>query len=108
MNQEDEAALINDGYMIRRELPDGRVLALYKMLFTISLCVMHPGYTKYVEMGDNGRITRYCYAYKHIVQALNAIAEWDGENDPPGPWVKQKGNGVDRLNPALANEDFGA
>lgn len=105
MTEEDMIALTQDGYLLNRELPDGRILSLYRMMFTIALCVMRPGYAH--AFPDNGRITRYCYAHEHIAEAIDAVADWDGSGDPPGPWIKQKEGGIDRLNPALANEDFG-
>lgn len=40
---------------------------------------------------------RYCY--EHRVDAQAALAKWDGEEHPSGPWIKCKGSGIDLLNP---------
>lgn len=42
---------------------------------------------------------RYCY--EHAVDAETALAAWDGQDHPSGPWIKCKGAGIDLLNPAL-------
>lgn len=42
-----------------------------------------------------GRGCRYCY--ENYRDAQNALMAWDGEGDPPGPWIKEKPSG--RLGP---------
>lgn len=42
---------------------------------------------------------RYCYEYEF--DACSALARWDGEGHPSGPWIKCKGTGIDILNPEL-------
>ena len=32
---------------------------------------------------------------------LAALAAWDGEEHPGGPWIKCKGAGIDLLNPSF-------
>lgn len=105
----DEQALREDNYVLIRFLPDNRAIALYQMMFTTALCVLRPGYFSAtrdadgnINALDNHRETRYCY--EHFNDAVKAVAHWDGTGDPPGPWVKQKPE--DRLNPALARDDF--
>lgn len=75
-------------YSVRRDLTDGRWLGVYQMLFTVALCV-----------GDatdrDWHKRRYCY--ETLQHALKAFFEWDGEGDPPGPWIKEKPG--DRLGP---------
>lgn len=105
MNDRDRQALLDDRYFPIKELPDGRVLAVTQMLFTFALCVMRPNYYENTKDGiENGRETRFCYAKP--TDAILALTNWDGNDDPPGSWVKQKGGGVDRLNPRLADDDF--
>lgn len=57
------------------------------MLFTTALFV---GITQDIYE------TRFCYETE--AEAINALNTWDGYNDPPGNWIKQKG-GIERLNP---------
>ena len=40
---------------------------------------------------------RYCFEHQH--DALHALTTWDGEGDPPGPWIKHKPS--DRMGPGL-------
>ena len=42
---------------------------------------------------------RYCF--EHDQDARHALAAWDGQGHPEGPWIKCKGPGIDLLNPAL-------
>lgn len=83
------------GYFIARELPSGKTAAVRPMFYTWGL---------FVGLDPVGYEVRYCYEDGGI--ALAALMEWDGEGDPPGPWVKKKGSGFDMLNPALARDDF--
>jgi hypothetical protein len=92
--------LIEYGYAMPRRLPDGRWLALQRMLYTTGLFL--------IEDGDwAGWRCRWCY--EHTGEALKALLLWDGAgDDPPGDWVKQKGRDshgipVDRLNPEVFN-----
>ena len=34
---------------------------------------------------------RYCYPKSNPLAPLLAFAQWDGQGDPTGPWVKHKG-----------------
>lgn len=78
--------VIELGYYRPRRLPDGTILALCTMNFTVGL---------FVGIDEDGYRTRYCY--EHADDAESAIDAWDGTSDPPGPWIKQKPE--DRLNP---------
>jgi len=82
------------GYLIPRQLPNGEWIAIMRMPFTVGLFV---GITEYSYR------TRFCYA--DAVHAVLASIEWDGTGDPPGPWIKEKGSGVDRMNPAKETRD---
>lgn len=79
------------GYTHLRTLDDGRVIGLMEFAFTTGLVVgiTHEGHYQH----------RYCYELH--AEALEALLGWDGSGDPPGPWVKNKGLGVDRSNPKL-------
>lgn len=71
-----------------RQLPDGRWIGLINMIFTTGLCV---------DLDDVGYAGRYCYA--SAVDAIVACAEYTGDGDPIGQWVKYKGEGGERMNP---------
>jgi len=88
--QEAEAAA--NGYDAVRTLPDGRVIGLQRMAFTVGL---------FVGIGRFGYDSRYCYPPGP--EALRGLMAWDGKGDPPGPWIKHKGApGGDRMNPSIA------
>lgn len=70
-----------------REL-NGNLCAVHPFLFTWAICVG-------INMEGNEHKTRYCYEKQE--DAEEALAEWDGRGDPPGPWIKQKPE--DRSNP---------
>lgn len=46
------------------------------------------------QLGYEGR-----YCYPSMAEASEALAQWDGEKDPPGNWIKYKGRGGERLGP---------
>lgn len=72
------------GAIIHRDLDDGRVLVLYPMLFgNVRLCVgPQRGYGY-----DRG----FCYQEPARFDALMALATWDGNDVPPGDWIKEVG-----------------
>lgn len=76
------------GYTCLRTLPNGEVAGLMNMLFTTGL---------FIGLRSNGYRIRYCYSEWN--QAADALASWDGCGDPPGPWLKAKGDGIDQLGP---------
>lgn len=67
-----------------------QICAVKRFLFTTAVVV---GIT------DEGHNRRYCY--EHLNEAKSALAAWDGQGHPPGPWIKCKGAGVELLNPDL-------
>jgi hypothetical protein len=90
-----EELLLSEGYTNVRQLKDGRWIGLMQMNFTTGL---------FTGLDETGYSSRYCYELRH--EAFLATLVWDGQGDPPGPWIKHKGPGVDRLNPRLKDEIF--
>jgi hypothetical protein len=63
-----------------RKLPDGRDLTMYPMLFTWRIC-----------LGDQGSLCydrHWCYAREDYISAIRVMLDWDGNGDPPGPFIK--------------------
>lgn len=83
-----ETALRENGFLLTRRLPTGEVAGIVRFVFTFGLCV---GCDRY------GYRTRFCYPEPG--SAVVALLTWNGEGDPPGPWIKEKGR-VERENPA--------
>ena len=88
----DAATIIALGYAHPRKLPSGEWAAALDFLFTTGLVV---------GIEELGYRTRFCYPTN--AQARAALMVWDGQADPPGPWIKEKGPGVDRSNPNRAH-----
>lgn len=66
------------GYHVRT-LPSGVVCGVLGQMYTTGL---------FVGLDHYGYSRRYCY--EHRADALVALMLWDGEGDPPGPWIKEK------------------
>ena len=81
------------GYLQVRELPSGVLVGLQAFCFTTAIIV---------GLSEDGYEYRYCYEHRQEAEA--AMQAWSGEGDPSGPWIKQKGRFIDRLNPNLAKE----
>ena len=81
------------GYAPARILPSGECAGVSKMLFTVGLLV---------GLSDVYR-TRFCYPT--FVDACEALYAWDGEGDPPGPWVKEKGINKQSGRPVSRNRE---
>ncbi len=67
----------------------GKTCRLNQYLFTCSIQVGVDGL---------GHERRYCY--EHEQDARMAMAAWDGQGHPPGPWIKCKSASQELLNPA--------
>jgi len=80
-----------NSYLAPRLLPSGEWAALHRFIFTTGLVV---------GIDEHGRRTRFCY--ERFEDAFAALATWDGRGDPPGPWIKEKGE-IERSNPARSN-----
>ena len=78
------------GYEAPRQLPTGKWAALGRFLFTTGLVV---------GIDQSGYRTRFCYPSRE--DAALALKEWDGQGDPPGLWIKEKG-AYERSNPRLS------
>lgn len=84
-----------EGYVVLREI-NGVLCGVNKFMFT-------HGLTTHVDR--YGYDDRWCF--QHREYAVIALAMWDGQGDPPGPWIKQKGR-VERHNPKLYTHRGGA
>lgn len=76
-------------YLGIREVPGLGLCAVRHIIYAASL---------FVGLDETGYRYRYCYP--SLFDALDALRVWDGQGDPPGPWIKVKGAGVpERLGP---------
>jgi hypothetical protein len=82
--------LKTEGYYNIKEIPERGICGLRDFIFTCGLVI---------GMDEGGYFGRYCYRTKQ--EAIDAIESWDGQGDPPGDWVKYKGNGGERSNPNI-------
>ena len=91
-----------DGYLQLREV-DGVIIGLYKFAFTIGLMV-----NVKLDQVFNMTVTeyeyRFCYPYEKVHECVIDLKLYRYGVDPIGGWVKQKGNGIDRVNPAIEDE----
>jgi hypothetical protein len=84
--------LETEGYYEIREIPGIGLCGLRKFIFTTGLVI---------GMDEDRYYGRYCYSNE--VDALKALNEWDGKEDPSGPWIKYKGTPGERSNPEMDN-----
>jgi hypothetical protein len=80
-----------NGYSEPKQMADGTWCALLPFNFTWGLVV---------GLTTDCYERRYCY--ERQVEAWESLRAWDGNEHPPGPWIKAKGVGLDLLNPLLA------
>jgi hypothetical protein len=71
--------LSSEGYFEIRQIPGRGYCGLHRMLFTVGI---------FYGMDAIGYKGRYCYP--DLRSAIDGIREWDGIEDPPGPWIKHK------------------
>lgn len=83
--------LNREGYSRIKVMQDDTVCALQKLLFTTGLVV---------GLDRAGYKRRYCY--ERYEDAREALVQWDGAGDPPGPWIKEKPS--DRLGPGALSD----
>ena len=86
------AKLNAQGYKHVLKLPGGMLAAVHDQLFTTGLVV---------GLDSFGYQRRYCYEKRQ--DAVDALMAWDGQGDPPGPWIKEKPS--DRLGPGATGTD---
>lgn len=70
-------------------------LAIMKFLFSYGL-VSNLNTRETLAAPYQGR-----WCYPSFTEALLAMATWNLQGDPPGPWIKYKGAGPERHNPKL-------
>lgn len=74
---------LSDRPLYERTLDDGRILAVYQMLFTTRICI-----------GPNDGLTyEDGWCYPNTDRALHCAEIWDGEGDPGVGWIKQISTG---------------
>lgn len=64
-----------------KELPDGRIIGVNRLLFH---------WTLHVDIHEGGYEDRYCYQMRY--GALLAMGKWDGAGDPEG-WHRHPKSG---------------
>ncbi len=74
-----------EGYWNLREVPGRGICGTYRFMFTFGVCW---------GIDNSGYRGRWCFATRQ--EAETALADWDGEGDPPGSWLKYKGEGGER------------
>lgn len=84
-----ETILKENGFFFFRQMPTGHIAGLHQFMFTVGICN---------RLDLHGYGERWCY--EELGDAILALALWDGEGDPPGPWVKRKGR-QEACNPKL-------
>ena len=67
-------------------------IALMPMMFTVGLCC-------HISRNPLDVPYAYRYCYPSYSEALRAFETWDGQGHPSGNWIKQKGAGIDLVNP---------
>src|SRR5215472_2538225 len=71
----DAAALKEDGYLVLKELDNGKSIAVTRMFASTALCLMTEDYNdKAVKRYWDGRERRFCY--QHHVEAVLAGLLW--------------------------------
>lgn len=71
------------GYSFSRRIDGRGIVALIPMSFTVGLAYNIDPF----EWG--GYEGRYCYS--SFFAAYAALTTWNGQDDPPGEWIKHKG-----------------
>lgn len=72
-----------DEFLSTREIPSRGLCVVQRFIYTCGLLV-NVRLDDYTYDYD----ARYCYPIG--ADALVALRDWDGTNDPPGEWVKEK------------------
>ena len=80
-----------EDYEAIRAIPGHGECGLRRFMFTHALVTGLDAY---------GYAGRYCYETR--AEALAALENWRDSDDPPGPWIKYKGIGGERLGPGAS------
>lgn len=91
---DDLAPEVKDAYIGLRQLDDGRIIGLHRLLFH---------WTLHVDIDWCGYRERYCY--HNLDAGLHALLYWDGKGDPEG-WVKHVPSGRTRPNADPSKEGY--
>lgn len=75
-----------------RLLDGGRYVAVYRFMLNDRL-VWGP------DDGTGNYDRGFCY--QQDGSAIEAAQAWDGEGDPPGPWIKEVGTSPKRYGPGM-------
>lgn len=62
-------------------------------------CIQRMMFTTALIVGLDKFLYKYRYCFHTYDEAVNSLNNWDGVNDPPGNWIKRKGEGGDIINP---------
>ena len=79
------AQLEKEGYKHIREIPGRGLCGISIFMFTAGILY---------NLDESGYSGRWCYHSES--EALHALDKWDGVGDPPGNWIKYKGEGGER------------
>ena len=83
------------GFLCWRPLDNGTEIGIMKMIFTWDLC-----YDISTDIAEAPYVCRYSYETEG--EALEAFDTWNGEDFPPGNWIKRKSHFLPELiNPKL-------
>lgn len=69
--------------LFQRQLPGDNMIVVYRMMFNDRVC-FGPNDWSWID-------SAFCFPQDG--SALVAAETWDGEGDPPGPWIKDATNG---------------
>jgi hypothetical protein len=78
LTAQDVEALGDGMYSHARLLPTGEWGIVAQHLYTYSIAIVD----------KQSMLRRWCFELKH--HAVDALSNWDGRGDPPGPWIKAK------------------
>lgn len=80
--------IIKYGYFWPKRLKTGEWACIGQFIFTAGLIV---------GVDWDGIQKKFCY--ESFLEAVMALQSWEGEGDPPGNWIKEKGVDGERNNP---------
>ncbi len=95
MTKIDEYDKNDANLLIKRVLPDGRCLRLYRQLFNLALTIAK-------DDQDDGFTDTY--EFDSAPPAIEAAKRWDGEGDPVG-WIRHKPSNRRRVGGDPAREE---